>query len=185
MRPKNSRYRPACFRFVLGLGIAAALAHAEPAGNLAEVIVNADLTEEGRKIPRPTRDQPAYYVPVILGWQESGEIVAGDEPPKRDAMLRQLGQALAREGYVLQALRPDANRTVPSLIIAVEWGSLNPIIRHHGGLDLSTGDGGTMAPDALRSNAAQAGSTDFNQQERITLVAGSAFQRQVMLSEQE
>ncbi len=143
--------------------------------NLAAVVANADLTEEGRKIPRPTPDKPAYYVPVILGWQEAGRIVAGEEPPKREEVLRQLGQALAKEGYILQALRPDANKTLPSLIIAVEWGCLNPLVTEHGALDLSTGEGGTMAPAEIRNNATQATATDFNQNEMVALVAGAAF----------
>src|SRR5262245_58104027 len=86
----------------------------------AEVIVNIDLTPEGRKVERPSAEKPAYYVPVILGYHTAGEIVAGDKPPARVEVIRQLGRALAKEGYVLQAVRPDANRTVPSLILVFE-----------------------------------------------------------------
>lgn len=176
------RFRPAlvaaCARpalLVLGLLALGVTGYARIARNLAAVVANADLTEEGKKIPRPTPDQPAYYVPVILGWQEAGKIVAGEEPPKREQVLRQLGQALAKEGYVLQALRPDANKTLPSLIIAVEWGCLNPLVTEHGALDLSTGEGGTMAPAGIRTNPTQATVTDFNQNEMVALVAGAAF----------
>lgn len=164
--------------FVLGFWVLPAIVFAAPKGDLAAVIVNVDLTEEGRKIPPPTPGRPAYYVPVILGYHESGKIVAGEEPPKREELIRQLGGALAKEGYVLQALRPDANRTLPALILAIEWGYLNPLVIEHGGLDLSTGEGGTMAPPGIRDNPAQDTSTDFNQAEMITLVAGSAIKRQ-------
>lgn len=151
----------------------------------AEVVVNVDLTEDGRKIPRPTAQDPAYYVPVILGYQEGGKVVAGEEPPPRKEMLRLVGQALAREGYVLQALRPDAAKTLPSLIIALEWGYLNPDIVETGALDLSTGEGGTMSPAAIRNDPTQATSVDFNQPQMLTLVAGSAIYRQALFSENE
>jgi len=151
----------------------------------AEVAANGDLTEAGLKIPPPTPGQPAYYVPVILGWREEGRIVAGEEPPKRETMLRELGHALAKQGYVLQALRPDANKTVPSLIIAVEWGYLNAVKLETGALDLQTADGGSMSPPELRSDPTQSTTTDFNQREMITLVAGSAVKRQVLFTQSD
>src|SRR6185436_15945768 len=77
----------------------------------AEVIVNIDMTADGKKVERPTPDKPAYYVPVILGYHTGGEIVAGEKPPSRAEVIRQLGKALAKEGYVLQATRPDASKT--------------------------------------------------------------------------
>lgn len=169
--------------FALGLGLLGPPSGAANTRPLAEVVANAELTEEGKKIPHPASDRPAYYVPVILGWQESGKIIAGEEPPKRDLVLKQLGQALAKEGYVLQALRPDSNTTLPSLIIAVEWGSLNPLVTGHGALDLGTGEGGTLSPADIRNDPTQATSSDFNQKAMVALVAGSAFRRQVVLSE--
>jgi len=156
-------------------GLLAVSSEGEPRRNLAAVVANADLTEDGKKFLRPTPDKPSYYVPVILGWQEAGRIVAGEEPPKREEVLRQLGQALAKEGYILQALRPDANKTLPSLIITVEWGYLNPQVMEHGALDLSTGEGGTMAPAEIRNNATQATASDFNHNEMVALVTGVAF----------
>lgn len=117
-------------RLVLGLLAAASISQPflnakEPKNRLAEVSANAELTEEGKKIPRPTPDRPVYYVPITYGWHEEGGLIAGEEPPKRADVLRQLGLAL--EGYVLQALPPDANSTLPSLIIAVEWGYSEPV----------------------------------------------------------
>lgn len=150
-----------------------------------DVIANIDMTPEGKKIPRPTPENPAYYVPVTLGYSEGGTIVAGEKPPSRNELLRQMGLALAKEGYVLQALRPNANETTPSLILAFEWGYLNPVVSEHGALDLGTGEGGTMSPGAIRSDPTQATSTDLNQNEMVTLVAGGAMKRQVTFSEGE
>jgi hypothetical protein len=150
---------------------------------LSEVSANAELTEAGRKIPRPTPDKPAYYVPVIYGWYEDGALVAGEEPPKRADLIRQVGQALAKEGYVLQALRPDANKTLPSLIITVEWGYLNPVVTNEGALNQTTGDGATMAVAGMRDDPTQRESTNLNQRQMLALVAGSALTRQAFFSE--
>jgi len=149
-------------------------------GDKVMVIVNVDLTDEGRKIPRPTPEQPAYYVPVILGYHEGGKIIGGEQPPSRQEMLRQLGRALAKEGYVLQAVRPNANQTLPSLILAFEWGYLNPSTLNFGLMDLTTGEGGTLAPSEIQSKSSLAtGTADFNQAEMVTLVAGSALAAQL------
>jgi hypothetical protein len=159
---------------------------ARPRGDRVQVAVNVDVTEEGRKVSRPTSDKPAYYVPVIFGWQESGRIVAGEQPPSREEVIRQVAQALAREGYVLQALRPDANETLPSLIISLEWGYLNPDVVDTGALDLATdSSGGSLSPGPLRSDPTQQTSADFNQSRMITLVAGSAISRRAQFSEAE
>ena len=150
---------------------------------LTEVSANADLTAAGRKIPKPASGQPVYYVPVILGWHEEGALVAGEEPPKRAAVLREIGQALAKQGYVLQALRPDANTTVPSLIITVEWGYINPVITHEGAMSQTTRDGGTMAVEGMRDDPTQRESTYLNQRDMVSIVAGSAIQRQAHFTE--
>lgn len=150
---------------------------------LSEVSANAELTEAGKKIPRPTPDKPVYYVPVIYGWHEDGALVAGEEPPKRADLIRQVGQALAKEGYVLQALRPNGNNTTPSLIITVEWGYLNPVVTNEGALNQTTGDGGTMAVAGMRDDPTQRESTNLNQRQMLALVAGSALTRQAFFSE--
>lgn len=183
--PFNPVFLPAVTRrmlLALGLGVLGVTACAE-LKDLAEVAANADLTEEGKLVPRPTPGQPAYYVPVILGWQEAGKIVAGEEPPKRDMVLRELAKALAKEGYILQALRPDANKTMPSLIIGIEWGYMNPDTIESGALDLANGEGGSMSPAAVRDDPTQSTTTDFNQKNMITLVAGSALKRQAFFTQ--
>jgi hypothetical protein len=149
-------------------------------GDKAMVIVNVDLTPEGAKIPHPSASQPAYYVPVILGYHQSGKIIGGEKPPSRQEMIRQLGRALAKEGYVLQAVRPDANQTLPSLILAFEWGYLNPDVSNFGLMDLTTGEGGTLAPSEVQNKSSMAsGTADYNQSAMVTLVAGSALTAQL------
>jgi hypothetical protein len=161
-------------RALLALGLATfgAAVFAAAKRDTAEVVANAELTEEGKLLPRPTPEQPVYYVPVIHGWNEIGKIVAGEEPPKRVDVLRQLAQALAKEGYILQALRPDANTTMPSLIIHIAWGYMNPDVVETGALDLSNGEGGTMSA-SMPNDPTQATSVDFNVRDMVTLVVGS------------
>lgn len=168
---------------LVALAIWPAGLHAAAKKDKAEVVANAELTEEGLKTPRPTPGKPVYYVPVIQGWHETGKIVAGEEPPKRADVLRQLAQALAKEGYVLQALRPDANTTVPSLIIHVAWGYMNPDVVETGALDLGTGNGGSMSPAGLRSDPTQATAVDFNANDMVTLVVGSTLGRLTALTQ--
>jgi hypothetical protein len=169
----------------LSLGVLATAVCAAPKKDKAEVVANAELTEEGRQLPRPTPGHPVYYVPMTYGWHESGKIVAGEEPPKRADVLRHLAQALAKEGYRLQALRPDANTTVPSMVIHIAWGYMNPDVVETGALDVSTSDGGSMAPAGLRNDPTQSTSVDFNLNDMVTLVAGSTLARQSTLSQSE
>lgn len=133
------------------------------------MIANTDLTADGRKVARPTPDHPAYYVPVILGYHEGGEIIAGEKPPSRADVLRQVGKALAKEGYVLQALRTDANTTQPSLILAIEWGYLNPDV-------MDFGDDPTFG-FADSSQTTPRVAANFNQREMLTLIAGASIYR--------
>ena len=180
------RFLFACARrslLVLGLGILGVTASAAPKKDLAEIVANAELTEEGRQATRPTSGKPVYYVPMIHGWNEIGKIVAGEEPPKRADVLRQLAQALAKEGYILQALRPDANTTMPSLIIDIAWGYMNPDVVETGALDVSTSDGGSMAPAGLRNDPTQSTTADFNAKDMVTLVVGPTLGRLTALSQ--
>jgi hypothetical protein len=167
----------------LTLGVLATAVCAAPKKDKAEVVANAELTEEGRQASRPTPGHPVYYVPMTHGWHESGKIVAGEEPPKRADVLRHIAQALAKEGYILQALRPDANTTVPSIVIHIAWGYMNPDVVESGALDLGTSDGGSMAPAGLRNDPTQSTSSDFNAQDMLTLVAGSMHGRETSLSQ--
>jgi hypothetical protein len=184
LTPISPPWLPVSFRryylVILWVGAFAPSAFAVNDGDKVMVIVNVDLTDEGRKIARPTPEQPAYYVPVILGYHEGGKIIGGEQPPSRQEMLRQLGRALAKEGYVLQAVRPNANQTLPSLILAFEWGYLNPDTSNFGLMDLTTGEGGTLNPGEVRTKSSLAtGTADYNQAKMVTLVAGAGAAAQL------
>jgi hypothetical protein len=94
-----------------------------------EINVNVDLTEAGKKIPLPTRANPAYYLPVAGGFQEEGAAVASaDKPPPRLKVLHLLAVALAGQGYLVMG----PNTPPPSVLLTFTWGSMNPEIDEMG-----------------------------------------------------
>ena len=84
------------------------------------VDVVSDLTEAGAAIARPTPDKPVYYVAKTIGFQESGPILTGEDPPPTVDVQRALGRALASQGYRF------ASHNVPSVLFLFEWGYKNP-----------------------------------------------------------
>jgi hypothetical protein len=88
-----------------------------------DINIVADLTDAGRQVARPSRDHPVYFVPVVVGFQEGGDLHAGDKsPPPKSAVLLKLTQALAAQGY----LSVGAKTPEPSLLLTFSWGALNP-----------------------------------------------------------
>ena len=66
----------------------------------AEVDVVVDMTPEGRKLLHPSPGHPAYYYPVVAGYKQEGDIVAGEKkPPPSSAVLHLIAVELARQGY--------------------------------------------------------------------------------------
>lgn len=90
-----------------------------------DITVIGDMTEAGRKIAPPTRESPAVYVPLVLGYREGGQALAGEAPPPaRDAVLRELAKTLAENHYLVASER----RLEPSLLLVLAWGSVNPVV---------------------------------------------------------
>ena len=87
------------------------------------LVLTMDLTREGKQVPRPTPSQPVYYVPVVLGYQERGEIVKHYErQPKEEVILRTLITTLEQQGY-----RIASKESPPTLTLTFEWGTVAPI----------------------------------------------------------
>ena len=87
------------------------------------MLVATDVTKEGRKISPPTAERPAYYVPVILGYSETGDISQHYlRRPADEPILRGVIEALAKQHYLV------ASRDFPpTLTIAIEWGTVTPV----------------------------------------------------------
>ena len=96
-------------------------------GNIDEInrlmITTVDVTKEGKEVAPPTPANPAYYVPVVIGYKERGEIIKHYErQPPEDALLILLATKLADQGYLLASREHP-----PSLTITLEWGTIAPI----------------------------------------------------------
>jgi hypothetical protein len=117
----------------IGQGFVLALVLALSARGLAadpqlEVNVNVAMTDEGRKISPPTKAKPAYYFPLVMGYREEGEKVAGETKPATKPIVHLLAKALAEQNYlVLTAEHPQ-----PSLLLVFHWGYMNPEIAEFG-----------------------------------------------------
>lgn len=86
-----------------------------------EVITTTEMTPEGRLLRRPTQQEPIYYVPVSLGFQDLGGAVGGEKIPPKDEAIRTIVKTLAEQGY-----RPLTSRgPAPSLVLVLMWGTLN------------------------------------------------------------
>ena len=94
-----------------------------------------DMYQDGRNVTHPTPDKPAYYFPVVGGYQELGTKDTGLQPPPAKDIVHALAAALAREGYLVSqeinvpakggAPAAKALSPPPSLVLVFHWGYLN------------------------------------------------------------
>jgi hypothetical protein len=146
------------------------------AGNLfgppkdTEVNIVVDLTEDGRKVPLPTRAQPAFYFPVVGGYREMGALVAGEKRPPATPVARLLAKALAAQGYLVMGEKTPP----PTLLLVFHWGYMNPQI-----------DDATPAVPPDDPSQALPQQIFWNQKEMLALVAGHTLTDRVMGFERE
>ncbi|HXA80221.1 MAG TPA: hypothetical protein VNV14_03040 [Opitutaceae bacterium] len=104
-----------------------------------EINVNTAMTPEGEKIQHPTPDQPAYYFPYCVGYEEIGTVAAGTKKLSTDVpMATYLAEALAAQGYLVTHAVGTKLDPPPSLLLVFRWGYVNPRIS-----DEDAGDGST------------------------------------------
>jgi hypothetical protein len=102
-----------------------------------EINVNTAMTPEGEKVQHPTADQPVYYYPYCVGYQEVGTVAAGTKKLSADVpMERYLAEALASQGYLVTHVVGTKLDPPPSLLLVFRWGYINPRIS-----DDDAGDG--------------------------------------------
>lgn len=89
-----------------------------------------DVTEAGKKLIAPTADQPVYYFPLVVGYQELGGVVAGEKQPAKNDVSHALGVALAKQHYLVMNARH-----APEQLLVFWWGSMNPQIQDFGSND--------------------------------------------------
>lgn len=97
------------------------------------VVLTVDLSREGRHTPPATPEQPVYYVPVVLGYHERGDIVKHYERrPNEEVIVATLVATLGQQGY-----RLASKENPPSLTITFEWGTIAPVFHGRSVLNAS------------------------------------------------
>ena len=74
-----------------------------------EVNVVVDFTPEGRKVAHPDAGNPAYYYPVLGGFEELGAGEAGEKAPRQWDVAHVVAVELAKQGYVRMSPSPYVN----------------------------------------------------------------------------
>ncbi len=80
--------------------------------------VFTEMTEEGKKLPPPTPDSPAYYIAQSAGFHAFGPPVARLTPPTQESIERVLRTTLDGEGYQVEAPPEHA----ATLVVIYSWG---------------------------------------------------------------
>jgi hypothetical protein len=79
-----------------------------------------EMTEDGRKLPTPSTENPAYYAAQAMGYHTEGHATAAEQPPPQASVESSLWRALAGNGYL-----PAAPGHPPTLLIIYAWGVHN------------------------------------------------------------
>ncbi|MDD4892217.1 MAG: hypothetical protein PHU85_20030 [Phycisphaerae bacterium] len=117
---------------VISLLCAPILTHAEsrkPAG--PDVLIVSDVPADQTTVTRPTADKPVHY--IFLGGLERplGQAIGGEPIPGRAEVQKEIGAALASQGY----LPTQVGGPKPSLVIVFSYGTANLVTDEIAGLD--------------------------------------------------
>src|SRR6185312_8048647 len=85
---------------------------------LLDITIMTDVTDAGKKLPKVTKDHPAYYVAHSEGFKELGEGVPTGETLGEEDMARFMKSSLADGGY----LEAGAATQPPTQIVLYSWG---------------------------------------------------------------
>lgn len=81
-----------------------------------------EMTDDGRKLPAPSFDKPVYYISHSVGQRDVGDSYGGTKTIQYNYLEKQLGNALASNGYRL------ADETHPATqLLFIAWGMHNKI----------------------------------------------------------
>ncbi len=88
----------------------------------ADVTVVVDMSPEGRKVPHPSAEKPAYYLPVMQGYRQYGDFQAQDNLPTPHDIVHALAPELAKQNYLVM----DGAHPKPDMVIGFAWGRIAP-----------------------------------------------------------
>jgi hypothetical protein len=143
----NSIFRTTITFLALSFGMRAAASDPQ-----LEINVNVAMTDDGRKISSPTKSKPLYYFPLVIGYREEGERVAGETKPPTKPIVHLLAKTLAEQNYLVVS----SEHPQPSLLLVFHWGYMNPEVAEFG------------SPDDSQK-------VIFNQREMIALLGGQTL----------
>jgi len=113
--------------------------------------VITEMTDEGKKLPPPSRAKPVYYFAQPAGYHVEGHGTAANQPPPEELLARSMRQALAVNGYT-----PAPPGKPPALLILYVWGvhnnfdtNLDPSMQDVGGTFLDVGHRNLLSRAAL------------------------------------
>jgi len=89
-----------------------------------ELTVVTEMTEDGKKLPPVTPEQPAYYLTQSSGYHQLGDSTGNEKTLPEAEVERILTKALAPNGY--RPAQPPAQP--PTLMIFYTWGSHNLLL---------------------------------------------------------
>jgi len=147
--------------------------------NNLKIDVVTDVTDDGQNITRPSPAHPAFFYPIVKGYTQAGDVVAGEKaPPPTVEVWRLIYKALADQGY-----RMASKASPPSLLLMFWWGYKAPIFvgaSSGGAGSMNSGSGGTPGSNSI-AQALQSGvlptNVMVNGNEMEQLVFGSAHDR--------
>jgi hypothetical protein len=120
--PNMNRYTSTPGRFLLLLFAI----HSMALASVWEINVNTAMSEAGRKLPHPTSDQPVYYYPYCVGYQDIGSAAAKIKKLSADVPIEHfLAEALASQGYLVTHVTGTKLNPPPSLLLIFRWGYIN------------------------------------------------------------
>jgi hypothetical protein len=82
------------------------------------LIINTNLTEEGRKLPEASPKNPVYIAALSMGYEDFGRSLAGDTPPSEDLMKKILTKILKERGYLAASKAHP-----PTQLVTASWGT--------------------------------------------------------------
>ncbi|MDB6114963.1 MAG: hypothetical protein JWQ62_1908 [Lacunisphaera sp.] len=87
---------------------------------LVDQTVITEMTEEGKKLPPPTRGNPAYYLAQAGGYRTAGHDPTAEPAPSAAELEATMKRALAVNSYL-----PAAPGHPPVLLVIYHWGQHN------------------------------------------------------------
>jgi hypothetical protein len=103
--------------------------HSVAFASVWEINVNTVMAPAGEKLQHPTADQPAYFYPYCVGYQEVGSVEAGRKKLSADVPIESyLANALASQGYLVTHVVGTKLDPPPTLLLVFRWGYINSLI---------------------------------------------------------